>query len=327
MSERVGDLSVSSATTPRGAALIFSNVSRSYGRVQALRELSFAVPRGSTCAFIGANGAGKTTTFSLVGGFLTRYAGEISLELSSGGIRSLADFRAEGGVIGVMPQDVICFEERTIRDQLVLFSELAGRSGSAVRQEVSALLEATDLLEHADKCPLELSHGMRVRFAIAQAFVGEPELVLLDEPTAGLDPLHLAQIRTLLVKFKGKTTLLVSSHDLSELQGWCDYVVMIENGRCVRQGSLNDVIHSTGSVSRWTVIGAFSVGELGRAFPSLVFETPAGAGGGNSLIIHGQLSAAVIVELVTWFDQRRCAITSFDRRQSLEEAYLKVISP
>lgn len=327
MSEGAGNLGVPRALLPQGAALIFSNVSRSYGRVQALRELSFAVPRGSTCAFIGANGAGKTTTFSLVGGFLTRYTGEISLELSSGGIRSLADFRAAGGVIGLMPQDVICFEERTIRDQLVLFSELAGRQGNEVDREVSALLEATDLQEHAGKYPLELSHGMRVRFGIAQAFVGEPALVLLDEPTAGLDPLHLAQIRTLLVKFKGKTTLIVSSHDLSELQGWCDYVVMIENGRCVRQGSLNDVIHSTGSISRWTVTGAFSLGELGLAFPSLVFESQAGAGGADALVIHGQLSAAVIVELIKWFDQRRCAIMSFDRRQSLEEAYLKVISP
>lgn len=308
------------------ASVSFANVTKRFGRATALNSLSFSIPHGATCAFIGANGAGKTTSFALIGGFLRRFKGQISLNFKQRGDVSLAAFRAAGGVVGLMPQDVICFEDRSLASQMSLFSKLAGRGNAQASNEVEYLLNATDLMEHRNKVPSELSHGMRVRFGIAQAFVGEPAIVLLDEPTAGLDPLHLAQIRTLLIGFKGRTTLIVSSHDLSELQGWCDYVVMLERGKCIKHGPLGEVVYSTGDAtgdatgdtSIWCVRGEYGLPVLSSTFPGLKFTKEA-----DELRIEGQMGTDTLIELLSWFEAQRCTVLSFDRRHSLEQAYLE----
>ena len=165
-----------------------------------------------------------------------------------------------------------------------------------------------------------LSHGMRARFGIAQAFVGQPGVVLLDEPTGGLDPLHLAQVRKLLISFKGRTTLMISSHDLSELQGLCDYVVMIEAGRCIKQGRLDEVVGQKELKSVWNIRGVFAQTQLHAAFPTLQFNLF-----DKKLEVTGTLTAKNICDLIAWFDAANCAVLAFDRRTSLEEVYLEQV--
>lgn len=310
-------MSSSSASDSSGLTVRFSDVTKRFRGVRALDKFSMEIPAASTCALIGANGAGKTTSFSLLGGFLRGYSGAITVGMPGSAEISVARYRLNGGVVGLMPQDVQGFDGRSIESQLRLFSRLAGRTAGDAAHEVDELIEATDLHEHRRKKPSELSHGMRARFGIAQAFIGAPGMVLLDEPTSGLDPLHLAQVRELLGRFRGRTTLIVSSHDLSELQSWCDYVVMMEKGRCVKQGPLEKFLVTNTRVTRFSIAGTFNESELKEAFRNLSLEVR-----GEEVVTHGQLETATLLKLISWLDSHRCTMTAFDARGSLEEAYL-----
>lgn len=225
------------------AFLELKDLYHSYGPLPALQGLSFQVPKFSTCAFIGANGAGKTTTFSLICGFIRLRKGNIHI---AG--QSWSQYRKAGHAIGVLPQDVDYFERRSIFRQLMLFAKLSGLTSKQSAQAVDKVLHQVKLSERADDLVHALSRGMKVRLGIAQALLGEPELILLDEPTAGLDPLMLIEFRELIHSIQGKTTLLISSHDLSELQAICDYVCIIDRGKLMRQGSLQEMLGSVSMV-------------------------------------------------------------------------------
>jgi len=127
---------------------------------------------------------------------------------------------------------------------LCYYAELGGLGRDAARSEAELWLGRMRLGDRARARPGELSHGMRRRFSVAQAFLGSPELVLLDEPTAGLDPELVAEMRGLLMERRGQTTLLISSHILSELEDVCDYAVFLERGRLVRPGAMRSLLQS-----------------------------------------------------------------------------------
>lgn len=218
-------------------ALQFNNVSKRFGRQQALSKLSFEVPERSVCAFVGDNGAGKTTTFGVVGQYLWPDSGEVH----AFGL-PISRFRAERGVIGLLPQDMQFFENRSILRQFQLFAELSGLSRRSARVETERVLSLVGLLDRARERPENLSRGMKVRLGVAQALIGAPELILLDEPTAGLDPMLRVQFRSWIENLRGQSTIIVSSHDLSELQTLCDYVCIIQAGHLVRQGPMEEVL-------------------------------------------------------------------------------------
>ena len=218
-------------------ALEVSDLRKRYGKRVALDGLSFSVPERSITAFVGANGAGKTTTFSLVGGFFKPETGSIKVQGEP-----LAEYRASGGIVGVLPQDVLYFENRTAERHLLLFARLAGLSGLDADAEVDRVLRLTQLSDRAGDLVSNLSHGMKVRLGVAQALVGNPPLILLDEPTQGLDPKMVMAFRACIDSLRGATTVVISSHDLSQLQQMCDYVIMIDRGKLVREGALKDLL-------------------------------------------------------------------------------------
>src|SRR6185295_4123522 len=127
---------------------------------------------------------------------------------------------------------------------LVYYGELQGLSGAEAKRDAELWLERVRLADRAHTRQGELSHGMRRRFSVAQAFIGQPELILLDEPTAGVDPELAAELRELFRQRRGLATLLISSHVLSELEELCDYAVVIEQGRCVRQASMQGLLRA-----------------------------------------------------------------------------------
>jgi len=215
------------------------DVVKRYGKLVALDGLSLAVPKGSACAVIGPNGSGKTTMFSVIAGLLATNSGRVEL-FGEGPF----DARRHAGRVGLMPQDAAPSPHATLRQSLCYFAELRGLDRAAARREAEHWLARVRLETRADSRPGELSHGMRRRFSVAQAFLGDPELVLLDEPTGGLDPELVAEMRQLFLERRGKATLLISSHILSELEDVCDYAVFIEQGRLVRQGEMRALLQS-----------------------------------------------------------------------------------
>jgi ABC-2 type transport system ATP-binding protein len=226
-------------------ALVFQEVTRRYGSAVALDGLDLRVPRGTLCGFVGPNGAGKTTTFSLVCGYMRPDSGRIDV-LGHGPF----DPWALKGQLGVLPQDAELGDAHTPRELLIHHGRLQGLSGRDAQREAERVLELVHLGDRASRRIGTLSHGMRRRVAVASALVGEPALVLLDEPTAGLDPVQARSLRDALVRRRPGQTLVVSSHDLHELERICDWVVMIDRGHLLRQGPLAEVA-GTGETVLW----------------------------------------------------------------------------
>jgi ABC-2 type transport system ATP-binding protein len=229
------------------SAASFQSVEKRYGRQVALNRLSFEIPKGAICGLIGPNGSGKTTTMGVLAGLLRPQSGTVDI-LGQG------EFSVEvhGGRVGIMPQDSEPSPYAPIIESLRYYAELQGMDASKARFEAEKWLKQVQLSDRAKSRYGALSHGMRRRFSVAQAMLGEPELILLDEPTSGLDPELVVEIRKLIVGLRGKSTVLVSSHILSELESMCDHAIFLEQGACVRQGPMK-TITGRDSIVRYTI--------------------------------------------------------------------------
>ena len=203
--------------------------------------------RGEPIALVGPNGAGKTTLLGILCGFV---------HADSGAVEVLGQAPGSAAVIGrlsALPQDAQLNPHRVVGAQLTHFARLRGLSRTAAARDVARVLEWVDLPQVAGARAAELSHGMRKRVAIAQALLGTPELVLLDEPTAGLDPENARQVRRIISDQSGATQFVVSSHNLDELERLCGSVVYIERGQVREQsriGEASDTTYLTVGVDR-----------------------------------------------------------------------------
>jgi ABC-2 type transport system ATP-binding protein len=281
----------------------------------ALDGLSCEFPRGSICGLVGPNGAGKTTLFSVVCGFLPPDEGTV--DILGGGPFEWGRLK---GRLGVLPQDAAIGGRLTCRDFLSYLGGLQGLSGGRLTRAVGLALDDVQLGGRANDRTGSLSHGMRRRLASAAALLGEPELVLLDEPMAGLDPAQGRSLREVLLRRRGRSTLIVSSHDLSELERLCDRVVLVHAGKLVREGTVEEVT-GRGSQTRWTLgPGQVPIEELRRRLDghqltlrgdALLHEAPPGADlDAASVVIAGALAEAGV------------AIRAVQRGASLEERFL-----
>lgn len=253
-------------------ALAFREVCKRYGRrgPQALRTFSARVPRGSICGLVGPNGAGKTTAFSLACGYLQADSGEVAVLGKAVTIPNIK------GVVGVLPQDASLGLRHTPREVLAYHGRLQGLSLKASRAEAERVLDIVNLSDRSNKRIGSLSHGMRRRVAVASALVGRPALVMLDEPTAGLDPVQAQRLRAALSEKETHQTIVVCSHNLDELERICDWVIMMDQGECLRQGTLEEVTNR-GSIVLWDIGGAVPPLEaLGAACPDHVFSLEEG---------------------------------------------------
>jgi len=220
-----------------GQVLTVTGLRKRFKGIAAVNDLTLRVPANCVYGLIGPNGAGKTTLFSLIGGFLRPDAGVIRL-----GERDLLQDGLPLGRIGILPQDALFQRNVPILDQLSFFLRLGGAAPAAARAEVMATLETVGLQDLSRRSVATFSHGMIKRLALAQAFLGHPELILLDEPTSGLDPEQTAVVCRLITALKSTATVLVSSHNLDQLQSICDEVAVLNRGRVVAAGPVADFL-------------------------------------------------------------------------------------
>src|SRR5580700_1446753 len=244
------DRSPSSPVSAGEAAVRVVGLTKHFGSKTALDGVSLTVPAGAVFGLVGPNGAGKTTTFSILAGYLRPSSG--SVEVLGFAPTAVDQLRAR---LGVLPQDALLPARDTVGEFLVHMAELQDlphhKALEAVRQ---GLDDVAGRDWWGQRCG-SLSHGMAKRVALAQAFLGEPDVVLLDEPTAGLDPRIAYEVRQLIKSRKGRSTLIVSSHNLQELEEVCDGAAILDRGRLVGSGSMAELTAATQEV-RFKVPGA-----------------------------------------------------------------------
>jgi ABC-2 type transport system ATP-binding protein len=218
------------------AAVRLRQVTKRFGSKTAVDGVSFTVAAGTVFGLIGPNGAGKTTTFSMMAGYLHPTAG--SLEILGFAPSAVDELR---GRLGVLPQDALLPPHDRVGELLVHMARLQEIPASkAIEMSKQALAEVEGADWWNQKCG-SLSHGMAKRVALAQAFLGSPDVVLLDEPTAGLDPRVAYEMRQLVKAKKGRSTIVISSHNLQELEEICDAALILDRGHVVAQGSMSEL--------------------------------------------------------------------------------------
>lgn len=250
-----------------GAALEMIAVEKRYGNRVALDGLDLHVATGVLFGLVGSNGAGKTTTMSITAGITRPSKGSINV-LGGGAF----DAARSAGRLSFIPQGALLPAYATAHDLLSFYAQLQGMSGAEARRNATEVLGWVHLSDRARSKIRALSHGMRRRIAIAQAFLGDPELVLLDEPMSGLDPREVANIRDMLTDRRGRQTIVISSHNLHEIERICDEVCFIEKGKRVRQDSLESITRQKHSLLYTLESGDVPIEALYSALPDATFR-------------------------------------------------------
>ncbi len=241
------------------------NVTKRYGAVEAVSGLSFSAPDGQIVGLLGQNGAGKTTTLNMLTGYFPPTSGEVRVD----GMDMLQDPRACKRHIGYLPEKPPLYDEMTVTAYLKFVCELREVKREAIAQHVQHITATCGLTEVAGRLVGHLSKGYRQRVGIAQALCGDPDVLVLDEPTVGLDPKQVREIREL-IRQLGKThTVIFSSHLLPEIQQLCDRVVILHKGKLVREAPMSELTGGDGETLRFRATIAMKERLLVPALNSL----------------------------------------------------------
>ena len=205
------------------------HLSKKYGDFTAVDDISFTLENGHIYGFLGPNGAGKSTTMNIMTGCLAATAGSVSID----GRDIFEDAREAKKLLGYLPEIPPLYTEQTPTEYLSFVAEAKGVPTKQIPQEVARVMEETRLTEMRHRLIRNLSKGYRQRVGIAQALLGNPQYIILDEPTVGLDPLQIIEIRDLIRELGQKHTVILSSHILSEVQAICESVLIIAHGKLV----------------------------------------------------------------------------------------------
>lgn len=213
------------------------HLSKSYGTRRAVEDLTFSVSKGEIVGFLGPNGAGKSTTLRMLTGFLAPTTGRIRVD----GLDMLTQPVEAKRRIGYMPEACPLYLEMRVDEYLRYRAELKGVPRRDIPKRVQACLEMADVGEVSGRIIGQLSKGTRQRVGLADALVSDPPLLVLDEPTAGLDPNQIRQVRDVIKGLAGQKTVLLSTHILPEVEASCSRVIIIHKGRLVREGAPDEI--------------------------------------------------------------------------------------
>ncbi len=213
------------------------NLVKRYGDNTAVRGVSFTVEKGRIYGFLGPNGAGKSTTMNIITGCLAATEGEVTI----GGYDIYDDPVEAKAMIGYLPEQPPLYTDMTPVEYLEFVGRAKGLRGDKLYKAVDSAIEKTGLTAYAGRLIKNLSKGYKQRVGIAQAIIGDPEVIILDEPTVGLDPRQIIEIRELIRELGQSHTVILSSHILTEISAVCDYVIIIAKGRIVASDTLENL--------------------------------------------------------------------------------------
>jgi ABC-2 type transport system ATP-binding protein len=221
-----------------------SGLKKSYGSVEALRGVSFDIAEGEVVGLLGPNGAGKTTIMKILTGYLQPDEGTVSI----GGLDALRQPQAVQAQLGYLPENAPLYPELAVQDYLLMIAELRLIPETERLARISEAVYATNLQEHLTRTIGTLSKGFRQRVGLAQAILHKPKILILDEPTLGLDPTQIVDIRRLVRRMAEHSTILFSTHILSEVEALCDRVIILMNGQVKTDARLSELAATPNAV-------------------------------------------------------------------------------
>jgi ABC-2 type transport system ATP-binding protein len=228
------------SSSPGKIMIEAKGLSKYYGQFIAIKDLSFAIPEGQIVAFLGPNGAGKSTTMKILSGFLA----------ASSGTGKIAGFNVQKDRIrvakrlGYLPENGPLYQDMTPLEILSFFGEVRGLDPETRKERIEYVNKMCDLHEVLDKPINKLSRGYRQRVGLAQTLLHDPDVLIMDEPTAGLDPNQIRDFRTNIKELQKSKTILISTHILQEVDAIADRVLLVNNGRLVFDGKPEELIEN-----------------------------------------------------------------------------------
>lgn len=293
--------------------LTLSHIAKRFGEKQVLRDVSFSVPEHTVFGFVGQNGAGKTTAMKLILGLLTSDSGEITVN----GMPVRYGNTETNRFVGYLPDVPEFYSYMTPREYLCFCGEITGMPAKEIRMRSEELLCLVGL-EKENRRIKGFSRGMKQRLGIAQALFGRPRLLICDEPTSALDPAGRKELLDILVNAKEQTTVLFSTHILSDVEHICEKIAFLHDGRIVLQGSLEEVrtIKKTAATELETERPE-DVQMLLSVFPFLKST------GRNNLLLE---DVGHLPDVLHFLADKRMPVVRIERQEtSLEELFMEVI--
>lgn len=235
-----------------------NHLTKRYGNHTAVSDLSFTIEKGQIYGFLGPNGAGKSTTMNIMTGCLAATSGEVRI----GGFDIFEEAEQAKKLIGYLPEQPPLYLDRTPREYLTFVARAKRIPERQIPEQLTQVMAVTQTMDVADRLIKNLSKGYRQRVGIAQAILGDPEVIILDEPTVGLDPRQIIEIRDLIKELGKDHTVILSSHILSEVQAVCQTILIISKGKlvaCDSPANLEKLFAGTTTVD---LVAETSEGEL-----------------------------------------------------------------
>lgn len=306
------------------------NLSKRYGEKQAIDSISFSIEGKQAVGFLGINGAGKTTTMNILTGYLSASDGDVIID----GVDVLTDPLKAKTKIGYLPEQPPVYPDMTVKEYLHFIYDLKkvkkNRNISQKKEEyLQQIMDLVKISDVKERMIRNLSKGYRQRVGLAQALVGDPQILILDEPTVGLDPAQIIEIRELIRQLAKTRTVILSSHILSEVQAVCDRIIILHQGRIVADGSAQELAeHLSGSRQIEMEIegNQKTIQELLRKIPSVV-KVESGEKNNYTVFLADDChdSTSIRRSIFKTLSQSDCIILSMSKRSmNLEEIFLRL---
>lgn len=294
-------------------AIEVENLTKVYGELRAVDDISFKVRKGEVFAFLGPNGAGKTTTVEIIEGIRSASKGRIKIFGNS--LKGDKDRIKE--IIGVLPQEFESFERLTVRETLIYFQRLYKK-----RADVDELINLVDLEDKRDALYMNLSGGLKRRLSVAIAIVNDPEIVFLDEPTTGLDPKARRDVWSIIDGLKGKgKTIFLTTHYMEEAEYLADSVAIIHRGKIIATGSPEELIENYGRTNTLVIKGS-DVDKVSSAIKPLELKVDLGR---DSDVLIRIVNKNAILDVLNILKEENIEYRELDiKRPNLEEVFLNL---
>ena len=235
--------------TPREPMIVAAQLTKAYGNFHAIEDVTFQIEKGQTVGFLGPNGAGKTTTMRIITGFVPPTSGTATI----GGYDVVENSREARKLVGYLPETVPLYTDMSVKGYLNFSGTLRGMNSRHLRNRIDDVVDVCGLNDYYHTFVGRLSKGYRQRVGIAQAILHEPQVLILDEPTIGIDPIQVVETRQLIKDLGQENTIVLSTHILPEVSMICDRVLIIHEGQIVAEDTPRSLAERLQGVERLAV--------------------------------------------------------------------------